>query len=92
MTDPTTQLISDVLKSYPALILIWIVLAWVAKFVSEKLYPDLKALAQDALAWYRTQLGLYMERDRQVIVENAKNRVFVASKWEQVSPNGTPPT
>lgn len=91
MTDPTAQIISDVLKSYPALILIWIVLAWVAKFVGEKLYPDLKSFMQEALQWHRAQLALYMERDRQVIVENAKQRVFVASKWEQLSPNGTPP-
>jgi hypothetical protein len=80
MTDPTAQIVSDVLKSYPALSLIWIVLAWVAKCVGDKLYPDLKALAQDALLWYRTQLGQYMERDRLVIIENAKNRVLVASK------------
>lgn len=90
MTDPTAQIVSDVLKSYPALILIWIVLAWVAKFVAEKLYPDLKSFLQDALTWHRAQLTLYMERDRTLLVEDAKQRVIVASKYQSVS-NGVPP-
>lgn len=92
MTDPTAQIISDVLKSYPALILIWIVLAWVAKFISEKLYPDIKTTLTAALEWHRAQLALYMERDRQVIAETAKERLLVASKWQTITTgNGQPP-
>lgn len=91
-TDLGAQVVFEVVKSYPALIVLLLVLRALAGFIIEKLYPDLKTFLQEALAWHRAQLALYMERDRQVIVENAKQRVFVASKWQELNtPNGVPP-
>lgn len=90
MTDPTAQIISDILKSYPSLFILLFLIIRVGGFASEKLYPDLKAFFQEALQWHRAQLALYMERDRAVLVEEAKQRVLVASKYQPV-PNGQPP-
>ncbi len=90
--DLGSQVVFEVIKSYPALIVLLLVLRGLAGFIIEKLYPDLKTFLQEALQWHRTQLALYMDRDRQIAVEAAKERVLTASKWQSVTqPNGHPP-